>query len=126
MMGGPGRMGGFGMMCNPAAAGFAEWRIDRLERAIRPTDAQRAKFDEFKAASAKARETMVATCPDRIPDTVIGRMELMERRAEAMAQAVKTVKPALQAFYETLTDDQKARLDRNTGQNRFWRWRDRW
>lgn len=48
---GPGMMDRqqFGRMCNPRSAGFAEWRIDRLGRVVKPTDAQRAKFDEFKA-----------------------------------------------------------------------------
>jgi hypothetical protein len=88
--------------------------------------AQRAKFDEFKAASTKAQDIMRASCPDRTPATVVARIDLMEKRADAMAQAVKTVKPALQAFYDTLNDEQKARLDRNSGPGRFWRWRDRW
>ena len=50
---GPGMMGGqqFGLMCNPRSAGFAEWRLDRLESIVKPTDAQRAKFDEFKTVS---------------------------------------------------------------------------
>ncbi len=126
MMMGPGRMGGFGRMCSPAAAGFAEWRIDRLERVIKLTEAQRAKFDEFKAASAKAQETLRNGCPTEIPATVTGRMEMMEKRVEAMAQAIRTVRPALEAFYATLSDEQKARLNSNTGPGRFWRWRDRW
>ena len=35
----------------------------------------------------------------------------MEKRAEAMLAAIKIVRPALEAFYATLTDQQKARLD---------------
>jgi hypothetical protein len=109
-------------MCEPGATGFAEWRTDRLERIVRPTDAQRGKFDEFKAASAKAAEIVRAACPASYPKTVVARMELMEKRADAMLQAVKTVRPAMDALYATLSDEQKARLDSG---NR-WRWRDRW
>jgi len=58
----------FGRMCGPRTAGLAEWRLDRLERVIKPTDAQRAKFDEFKAASNKAAEAMRAACPHRCSD----------------------------------------------------------
>ena len=65
----------FGRMCGPRTAGFAEWRLDRLERVIKPTDAQRAKFDEFKAASNKAAEAMRAACPTDVPTTMVGRME---------------------------------------------------
>jgi hypothetical protein len=128
MMMGPGMMGrgGFGRMCSPAAAGFAEWRIDQLEQVIKPTEAQRAKFNELKTASSKAADVMRSACPTDFPRTVVGRMEVMEKRADAMLQAIKTVRPAMEAFYATLSDEQKARLDSNTGRGRFWHWRDRW
>lgn len=125
---GPGMMdrGHFGRMCSPRSAGFAEWRIDRMERAVKPTDAQRAKFDELKAASGKAAEAMRAACAAEVPATMAGRMEATERRLEAMLQAVKSVRPAFDAFYATLSDDQKASLNTGSGRNRFWHWRDRW
>jgi hypothetical protein len=44
------RHGRFDAMCSPAAAGFVGWRIDRLELMIKPTEAQRSKFDELKGA----------------------------------------------------------------------------
>jgi hypothetical protein len=61
---GPGMMMGPDMMrswrghrmCNPQSAGFAEWRMQRLEEVLKPTEAQRPKLDELKAASAKAAE----------------------------------------------------------------------
>jgi hypothetical protein len=132
--GGPGYMMGpammeghlFGRMCGPRAAGFAEWRLDRMERAVKPTEAQRAKFDEFKAASSKAVEAMRAACPTDVPTTMVGRMEAMEKRLDAMLQAVKTVRAPLEAFYATLTDEQKAALNVGSGPRRFWHWRDSW
>jgi hypothetical protein len=122
---GPGMMGrgGFGLMCNPAAAGFAEWRIDRFEQVIKLTDAQRSKFDELKAASNKAADIMRGACPTDFPKTAVARMEVMEKHADAMLQAIKTVRPAMEAFYATLSDEQKTKLDSNTGRGRFWRWR---
>jgi hypothetical protein len=123
---GPGMMGrgGFGLMCSPAAAGFAEWRIDRLEQVIKPTDAQRAKFDELKTASNKAADIMRSACPTEFPKSAVARMEVMEKHADAMLQAIKTVRPAMEAFYATLSDEQKTKLDSNTGRGRFWHWRD--
>ena len=52
MMMGPGMMGpgGFGFMCNPRAAGFAEWRMQRIESAVRPTEAQRPALNELRNA----------------------------------------------------------------------------
>jgi hypothetical protein len=119
--------GHFARMCSPRSAGFAEWRIDRLERMIKPTEAQRAKFVEFKAASSKAAETMRTACPTDVPTTMVGRMEAMEKQLDAMSQAIKAVRPALDAFYATLSDEQKAQLNSDRGRRgRFWRWRDRW
>ena len=121
-------MGGqqFERICSPRMAGFAEWRLDRMERVIKPTEAQRAKFDEFKAASNKAAETMRAACATDVPTTMVGRMEAMEKRLEALLGAVKTVRPAFEAFYATLSDEQKASLNVRSGPRWYWRWRDRW
>lgn len=115
------RYGRVDLMCSPAAAGFAGWRIDRLERSIKPTEAQRGKFDELKAASNKASEAMRVACSTDAATTAPGRMAAMEKRLDAMLQAVKTIPPPLKAFYATLSDEQKARLDAPHGRMRFWR-----
>ena len=127
MMMGPGMMGRgmHGRMCGPRAAGFSDWRIGRLERAIKPTDAQRVKFDELKAAAAKSAELMRTACPSEMPITMNGRMAAMEKHMETMLQAIKTKRPALDGFYAVLSDEQKARFDSRGGRGRFWRWRDR-
>src|SRR6478609_8344190 len=40
MTGGPGMWGsGYGGMCSPRFAALAEWRIDEIEHAVRPTEA---------------------------------------------------------------------------------------
>lgn len=121
MMGGRGGGGA----CNPAAAGLFGWRADRLAELIKPTDAQRPKFDEFKSASIKAADVMRDACRADVPDTIIGRTEAMEKRMDAMLQAVRMVRPALEALYATLSDEQKARLDSNSSRGRFWHWRNR-
>lgn len=125
MMMGPGMMGGrgsggFAGMCNPRGAGLAEWRMERIERLISPTEAQRAKLNDLRAASTKAAESIAAACPREFPASASARMELMEKRLEAMLAAVKTVRPAFDAFYATLNDEQKARI--NTGGPRGWGW----
>jgi LTXXQ motif family protein len=120
MMMGPGMMGA--AMCNPRAAGFAEWRIDRIERAVQPTEAQRGALNDLKTASAKAAETIAAACPKEFPQTAGARLELMEKRLEAMLAAVKIVRPAFDAFSASLSAEQKAALDRIEPRQRGWRW----
>lgn len=120
--GGPGFMGGnWGGMCDPRAAGMAEWRMERIERLITPTDAQRAALNDLRTASTKAAETISAACPREFPTSATARMELMEKRLDAMLAALKTVRPAFDAFYATLNDEQKARINR--GGPRHWGWR---
>ncbi len=125
---GPGMMGSgaFGRMCGPAAAGFAEWRIARIEQVLKLSDTQRAKFDELKTTSSKAADVMRSACPTEFPRTVVDRMAVMEKRADAMLQGIKAVRPAMEAFYATLSDEQKTRLDSDTAHGRFWHWRYHW
>jgi hypothetical protein len=69
---------------------------------------------------------MRATCQADIPETIVARTEAMEKRMDTMLQAIRTMRPALEAFDATPSDEQKSRLDSNCGHSRFWRWRDRW
>jgi hypothetical protein len=127
---GPGMMHGAGMWggrfdgpCDPRTAGMAEWRIDQIERVVQPTEAQRAALADLRAASAKAADAIRSACPRDIPQTSVQRMAFMEKRMEAMLTAIKTVRPAFEAFYATMDDEQKARLD-GVGPRRWgWHWR---
>ena len=51
---------------------------------------------------------MQAACPEETPITPPGRLEAMEKRLQAMIDAAKTVKPALESFYGSLSNEQKA------------------
>jgi hypothetical protein len=95
----------------PMSVGLGALDIDSIERAVKPTDAQRAAFDELKAIAAKAEEGVRKACPGRPAETPLARLEMAEQRLGTMLSAVRTLRPALQAFYETLTDDQKRRFD---------------
>jgi LTXXQ motif family protein len=122
---GPGWRGG--AMCSPRAAGLASWRIGAIEEIVKPTEAQRAAFDALKEASSKAADAMATACPQEYPPSSSARLEVMEKRLDAMLQAVKTVRPAFDAFYAVLTDEQKRRLDTVSPAGpwrwHMWRWR---
>ena len=128
MMMGPG-MWGWGMtgrnLCDPRSAGLAAWRIQAIERAVGPTDAQRPALDALKVASANAAESIAAACPRVFPQSPIGRLDVMEKRLAAMLAAVKTVRPAFESFYSLLSDEQKARFNTvgsRRGSWRGWHW----
>ncbi|WMT73381.1 hypothetical protein [Bradyrhizobium sp. Ash2021] len=53
---------------------------------------------------------------------MIGQIQAMDTRLDAMSSAVKTILPALEAFCTSRSDDQKAKFDSGEGRGRFWRW----
>jgi hypothetical protein len=89
---------------------FSERMIERIERTTQPTAEQKPKFDALKDASTKAAGIVKAACPTEPSFTPTGRLAATEKRLTAMLEAVRTVRPAMDAFYGSLTDEQKARL----------------
>jgi hypothetical protein len=98
--------------CQRGEAGPADWPIERIEEAVRPTERQRTALDELRAANADAAKIIQAACPTELPLTPTGRLASMEQRIDAMLQAIATLQPALQKFYAALNDEQKARFNR--------------
>ena len=126
---GPGMMSGSGMWgrrlagpCDPSAVGMAEWREERIERVVRPTEAQRAALADLRAASTKAAEGLAGACSGEMPRSSVARLAFMEKRMETMLQAIKTVRPAFEALYASLNDEQKARLDSVGPRGWAWHW----
>jgi ABC-type transporter MlaC component len=74
-------------------------------------DAQRAALDGLKDATAQALDVLKSACPTELPNTPTGRLAAMRTRLDAMLSAVRTVRPALERFYQSLNDEQKARFN---------------
>jgi LTXXQ motif family protein len=126
MMMGPGRWSERGMRayCNPQAAGFGAWRLEQIDRVVKPDEKQRKAFDDLRAASDKAAQSLSTACPKDVPKTMSERLAFMETRMTAMLDAVKAVRPAFDAFYATLSSEQKTRLDESRPHRWGWhRWR---
>lgn len=100
---------------NPQAAcgsNITAWPADKIDRIVQPSDAQRAKLEALQSAAAQAAETIKAACPTgEPPHTPPGRLDAAGKRLQTMLQAVETVQPALQDFYNSLGDDQRARFN---------------
>ena len=98
-------------VCSDDAAQLIDWPIERISEIVQPTAAQRPALDELRAASAKAIEMLKSGCPKDLPSTPTGRLAAMESRLQVMLAAVQTVRPALERFYQSLSDEQKARFN---------------
>ncbi|HZE56190.1 MAG TPA: Spy/CpxP family protein refolding chaperone [Bradyrhizobium sp.] len=105
-----------GKSCSEPKAGLANLPIERIEDAVKPTDAQEGGLKHLENATAKAVSLMQAACPGDTPITPPGRLEAMEKRLRAMIDAANTVKPALNDFYGSLSSEQKARFNRIGGE----------
>jgi hypothetical protein len=97
-------------MCGQDSRDIAGLPIDQFQKAIQPTDAQRAALDDLANASQKAAQDIKAACPADIALTAPSRLAAMQQRIEAMIAAVATIQPPLETFYGLLSDEQKARL----------------
>jgi ABC-type transporter MlaC component len=94
-----------------AGSGITDVPITRIAQLVRPNQAQGAALDELKDAVTQASEGLKANCPNYTALTPVGRVEQMEQRLKTLLQAVRTVRPALDKFYSSLSDEQKERFN---------------
>jgi hypothetical protein len=97
--------------CGEPKSGLTQLPIERIEAVIHPAGKQKEALDLLSKATHDAVQRLQAACPDDVPLTPLGRLEAMERRLEAMLQAAALVQPALDGFYATLSNEQKARFN---------------
>jgi hypothetical protein len=97
--------------CSAAQSGVTNWPTADIERAVRPTETQRASLAELQNATVKAAE-MLKACPSENPLTPAARLKTVGDRLQTMLIAVKTVHTALDKFYGELNDEQKAQFEK--------------
>ncbi len=85
--------------------------VSRIARVVDPDSQQQAKLDALKEAETRAAEVLHAACPARAAASPLERLDLVELRLRAMLQAIDIVRPALEDFYASLNDEQKARFN---------------
>jgi hypothetical protein len=98
--------------CGGSAKQIASLPIAQIQQLLRPNDAQRAALDALNNASAQAAQVLNENCAPDQSLTPPGRVAAMEARLTAMLKALDTVQPAIAKFYNSLSDEQKARFDR--------------
>ena len=100
-------------LCKQPGGGVTAWPIADIERVVQPTDEQRRLLNDLNAASQRAADTFAVACPaeNDLAETAPGRIATIIGRLKATDEAIMTVKPALEAFYASLSDEQKQRFD---------------
>lgn len=90
--------------------------IDALVKILQPSDAQRARLDEFRSAWLAALDALAATCS--APDALAPPAQRLAATADylsAVWRAAIHVHTPLKKFYASLTDEQKALLNGDAG-----------
>jgi hypothetical protein len=98
-------------LCGDPEKGITAWPIASIEQAVQPTPEQRALLDELRRAAAKAADAFKESCGDSYAMTPPGRLRAMTNRISATLEAVRIVRPALEKFYSSLSDEQQARFN---------------
>jgi hypothetical protein len=98
-------------LCSTKNEEFVNVPTQEIVATVDPDDKQKAALDHLDEVSAKAATMLEASCPAAIPTTTEARLEAMDKRLKATVTAMNEVRPALSGFYDSLTDEQKARFD---------------
>ncbi len=98
--------------CGEASSGLTELPMQQIETTVRPTDEQLDEFRRFKEATAKAVQYLQSHCPQDVAGTPASRIDAMHANIQAMVEAAEIIKPALEEFYVSLSDEQKTRFNR--------------
>jgi LTXXQ motif family protein len=72
---------------------------------------QESAFDDLKKAAQKVGNQLRSSCPTAVPKSLVARLETIETRVSAIAEAIKAIRPNLKNFYASLSDEQRARFN---------------
>ena len=97
--------------CGAAQLAALQWPADEIEARLHPNDTQRAALKALQDANARAADILNAACQPQEATTLPIRLDAVDGRLDAMQQAVYLVSTALQEFYATLSEEQKAQFE---------------
>jgi hypothetical protein len=97
--------------CAAALPAAMAWPTSEIEARLHPNDTQRATLQVLQDTSAEAAETLKAACQPGDVMTPPARFAAIGKRLDTMLEAVKQVRAALEDFYATLDDEQKAQFE---------------
>jgi LTXXQ motif family protein len=97
--------------CRQQGGSFIDLPVQRIEQVVQPSAQQQSAFDDLKKATQNARDQLQSSCSTAVPLSPVAQVDTVETRLTAMADAIKSVRPDLQNFYASLSDEQKARFN---------------
>lgn len=109
-----------GGLCNGRGAEMADHMVVAMEHRLKTTDAQKPALDELKSAIKAGVAKVEASCPPKPERAADGarpprptppeRLARLEAGLVARLEAVRTVRPAAEKLYASLSEEQKAKV----------------
>ena len=100
-------------LCTQPGSGITAWPFAQIQQKVGLSAEQKSLLNEVRNAATKASAIFKTSCPaqNAFPLTPPGRLQAMVGRLQATLEATQTVRPALEAFYSSLSDEQKERFN---------------
>ena len=95
--------------------------VERLRAEIGPSAEQMEHLQRLGGALGAAGDYLAKSCPTEIPQQPTARLQLMDSQIEMLTMAVDIIHQPLEEFEQSLTDEQRAKVQRRSGQERGFR-----
>lgn len=113
------RGGVLALVCSPRGADRLEHMLLSIEQRTEPTAEQAPLFEAFRTTALTAQTSFADSCAELRPATAEAReaLDLVDRLQARMdiqsahLEAMTSVLPVFEAFYDSLSDEQKAALE---------------
>jgi len=86
------------------------WPASQIERSLALSPEQRPAFEALRETSTKMSQMLMGSCPREAALTPAARLIAAENRLNSVLYAVRIVAPAINTFYDSLSNEQKTRL----------------
>jgi hypothetical protein len=106
-------------LCDGASDTDVTWPITDIEHSVQLTGAQRDALGHLQTAMAQALKNIKAGCSDNASQQPRERLHVLVQRLWAVRDAGIYVRAPLTAFYDSLSDEQKAKfkIERSAAKN---------
>ena len=98
-------------LCNQQAGSLIDLPGELIEEVLHPAPGQEGALDDLRKATQRAADQLKSSCPTAVPQSPVARLDAIETQLKATEDAIRAVRPALENFYASLSDEQKARFN---------------
>jgi len=96
--------------CREQAADLKAMPLDFVGQAVQLRDEQGSQLEQVRSAGRAAAEALDANCPKDLGAQLTKKIAVLDDALQVMVDSLKSLHPALASFYNSLGDEQKAKL----------------